>query len=482
MDRTPLKPEPSAAVTSLNLSLTPSETELLQLIRELPNNLAIQLAEVIEADKDRLVVVFYDRLLQNPDASPFLSQEVVHDRLQHSMRGWLRRLFVERSVNIAAFVAEQRKIGEVHARIQVPIHVVMQGARLLKNEIISQLQNRDNNRDEFAVLSSYVSNVINIAIEFMSQAFVLNTKTDAQTDEAYRVFALSQDVSLERETQRAALMEWSQSVLFSLYGSQKDSALPMLSSSDFGLWLHHKGDMIFQGSPILEHIRNDLKYIDTVLLPAMVKAENLVSSDPQEDLPSLPQLIETFKNKTGEIKFLLAELFQAAAALESGRDPLTRTLNRRFLPSILTREVKMAMQKGMELSVMMVDIDNFKRINDNYGHGGGDYVLQQVAETIFSTCRASDFVFRYGGEEFLVVLIEADTISALENAERLRKNIEAQQIIMPDGSMAFVTLSIGVSTFNGHPDFTHLIETADQALYSAKKKGRNRSEVAVPLV
>lgn len=482
MDRTPLKPEPSAAVTSLNLSLTPSETELLQLIRELPNNLAIQLAEVIEADKDRLVVVFYDRLLQNPDASPFLSQEVVHDRLQHSMRGWLRRLFVERSVNIAAFVAEQRKIGEVHARIQVPIHVVMQGARLLKNEIISQLQNRDNNRDEFAVLSSYVSNVINIAIEFMSQAFVLNTKTDAQTDEAYRVFALSQDVSLERETQRAALMEWSQSVLFSLYGSQKDSALPMLSSSDFGLWLHHKGDMIFQGSPILEHIRNDLKYIDTVLLPAMVKAENLVSSDPQEDLPSLPQLIETFKNKTGEIKFLLAELFQAAAALESGRDPLTRTLNRRFLPSILTREVKMAMQKGIELSVMMVDIDNFKRINDNYGHGGGDYVLQQVAETIFSTCRASDFVFRYGGEEFLVVLIEADTISALENAERLRKNIEAQQIIMPDGSMAFVTLSIGVSTFNGHPDFTHLIETADQALYSAKKKGRNRSEVAVPLV
>lgn len=482
MDRTPLKPEPSAAVTSLNLSLTPSETELLQLIRELPNNLAIQLAEVIEADKDRLVVVFYDRLLQNPDASPFLSQEVVHDRLQHSMRGWLRRLFVERSANIAAFVAEQRKIGEVHARIQVPIHVVMQGARLLKNEIISQLQNRDNNRDEFAVLSSYVSNVINIAIEFMSQAFVLNTKTDAQTDEAYRVFALSQDVSLERETQRAALMEWSQSVLFSLYGSQKDSALPMLSSSDFGLWLHHKGDMIFQGSPILEHIRNDLKYIDTVLLPAMVKAENLVSSDPQEDLPSLPQLIETFKNKTGEIKFLLAELFQAAAALESGRDPLTRTLNRRFLPSILTREVKMAMQKGMELSVMMVDIDNFKRINDNYGHGGGDYILQQVAETIFSTCRASDFVFRYGGEEFLVVLIEADTISALENAERLRKNIEAQQIIMPDGSMAFVTLSIGVSTFNGHPDFTHLIETADQALYSAKKKGRNRSEVAVPLV
>ena len=483
MDRTPLKPERTAAATNkINLSLVPSEAELLELVHSLPIHLASQLAELIETDKDRLVVVFYDRLLQNPDASPFLSQEVVHDRLQHSMRGWLRRLFVERSTNIASFVAEQRKIGEVHARIQVPIHVVMQGARLLKNEIIGQLQNRDNTRAEFAVLSGYVSNVINIAIEFMSQAFVSNTKTDAKTDEAYRVFALSQDVSLERESQRAALMEWSQSVLFSLYGSGKNSALPTLSSSDFGLWLHHKGDMIFQGSPVLEHIRDDLKYIDTVLLPAMANAENNTPSVQGTELPSLPDLIETFKNKTGEIKFLLAELFQAASALESGRDPLTRTLNRRFLPSILTREVKMATQKGMELSVMMVDIDNFKSINDNYGHGGGDYILQQVAETIFSTCRASDFVFRYGGEEFLVVLIEADTIAALESAERLRKSIEAQKIVLPDGSVASVTLSIGVSTFNGHPDYTHLIETADQALYTAKKHGRNRCEVAVPLV
>lgn len=455
-------------------SLMPSEWEWVQLTQGLPAPLAKQIADLIDTEKDRLVQVFYDRLLQNPDASAFLSPDIVHNRLQHSMRGWLCRLFVDRTMDVEAFVAEQRKIGEVHARIQVPIHVVMQGARLLKNEIILKLKNLDISREDFATLASYTSNAINIAIELMSQAFVINTKSDAQTDEAYRAFALSQDVTLERESQRAALMEWSQSVLFSLYGARQDSALPPLASSDFGLWLHHKGDMIFHGSPILENIRSDMRYIDNTLLPSIAAAT--VNAD-----PVLTDLIETFKNKTGEIKFLLAELFQAAAAMETGRDPLTRTLNRRFLPSILSREVKMATQNRMELSVMMIDIDNFKRINDTHGHGGGDHILQQVAESIFTLCRASDFVFRYGGEEFLVVLIEANAATAFDTAERLRQKISAQQFLLPDGDTQNITLSIGVSTFNGHPDFSHLIETADQALYEAKRNGRNRTEIAAPL-
>ncbi len=470
------KPTVDQAITgqtlrNINTALTPSEVEWVHLGDNLSNDLSEKLGHLIEDDKGRLVRVFYDRLLQNPDASPFLSQEVVHDRLQHSMRGWLRRLFVERTATVEEFVAEQRKIGAVHARIQVPIHVVMQGARILENEIIKQLQNLELTPADVVQLSNYVNNTINIAIEFMSQAFVSNTKTDAKTDEAYRVFALSQDVSLERESQRAALMEWSQSVLFGLYGSKPDLALPALSSSDFGLWLHHKGDIIFQGSPVLDSLRSNVRYIDSELLPAM-------TTESRKPTPDISALVETLKNKTGEMKFLLAELFQAAVALETGRDPLTRTLNRRFLPSILSREVKMATQNKIDLSIMMIDLDNFKYINDSYGHSSGDHILQQIAEIILSNSRTSDFVFRYGGEEFLVVLIEADTDCAFDNAERLRKRIESQPITLPDGTVTSVTLSIGISTFNGHPDYSHLIETADQALYKAKQNGRNRSEIA----
>lgn len=456
---------------NFNAEISPSELEWVQLGQNLSESQTKILAALIDKNKERLVGIFYDRLLQNTEATPFLSQEIVHDRLRHSMRGWLYRLFVERMANVEDFVAEQRKIGAVHARIQVPIHLVMQGARILENEIIKQLQNQNLNRTDFEQLSAYVNNNIDIAIEFMSQAFVSNTKSDAKTDEAYRVFALSQDMSLERESQRAALMEWSQSVLFSLYSNKPDTILPTLAASDFGLWLHHKGDIIFQGAPALQSLRETARYIDNELLPDM-------TGQCQQAARDISTLIETLKNKTNEMKFLLSELFQSAVALETGRDPLTRTLNRRFLPSILSREVKMATKNKINLGVMMLDIDNFKIINDSYGHSSGDHILQQVAEIILSCSRSSDFVFRYGGEEFLIILIEADQHCAVENAERLRKRIESQPLTLPDGSVLSVTLSIGVSVFNGHPDYNHLIEAADQALYKAKQNGRNRTEIA----
>lgn len=92
--------------------------------------------------------------------------------------------------------------------------------------------------------------------------------------------------------------------------------------------------------------------------------------------------------------------------MEGGRDPLTRALNRRFLPAILGREVTFAKENGTALSVMLVDIDHFKAINDRHGHQVGDEVLRQVAQVIVGNVRATDFVFRYGGEEFLIVLVE----------------------------------------------------------------------------
>src|SRR5690606_35097534 len=102
-----------------------------------------------------------------------------------------------------------------------------------------------------------------IAIEIMSQAFVKDARESAQTDEAYRAFTLSHDFPLERESQRAALMEWSQSLLFNLY-SNSDSSFHPLASSDFGLWLQHKADLMFSNSGTSENIRRNVEHIDDV--------------------------------------------------------------------------------------------------------------------------------------------------------------------------------------------------------------------------
>lgn len=165
-------------------------------------------------------------------------------------------------------------------------------------------------------------------------------------------------------------------------------------------------------------------------------------------------------------------LFRTSEARESGRDPLTCTLNRRFLPTILSREVTQAMRREVPFSVLMLDIDHFKSVNDTFGHTCGDRVLRGVAEKIVSACRASDFIFRYGGEEFLIALVEIDMDEAFRIAERIREMVADAST---DSFGVKVTVSIGVATFDGHPDYTHLIEDADKALYKAKNLGRNKS-------
>lgn len=457
-----------------NLSIeerSATAAELAALASSLPCELASRLSDVVAENREALVKDFYDNLLANAEAAPFLSPQIVQDRLQHSMRQWLAGLFETRPIASDVFIRSQRKIGAIHARIQVPIFVVMQGARLIKSGIIERLKLLQLPAGDMIQLITYTYDIIDLAVGVMSEAFVEDSQATAQVDQAYRAFALGQDVSLERESQRAALMEWSQSVLLGLYGTSGEEDLPPLGRSDFGLWLQHKAPIIFAELPELDKLRQAVQQMDEVILRRLLDSRS-------DKTGKMASALEDFQAAIGEIKFLLTEMFRVAAGLESGRDPLTRMLNRRFLSSILTREIKMASTTDTGLSVLLVDVDRFKDINDRYGHSAGDVVIQKIAEAILASSRSSDFVFRYGGEEFLIVLAEADNHSAMAVAEQIRLAIGAQEIALPDGSRASITASIGVATFNGHPDYRYLIEAADKALYKAKQKGRNRCESA----
>ncbi|HEY6630023.1 MAG TPA: GGDEF domain-containing protein [Rhizobiaceae bacterium] len=427
------------------------------------------LVGIIAQSIDALVAAFYETLLAHEEASEFLSHSVVQDRLSGSLRGWILDLLEEQDEQ--AFADRQMQIGHVHARIKIPIHLVLEGATVLKSNIGRQLADLPLSGREVACAMILLDQRVDLAMRLMSAAYVSGTKNSVQVDEAYRLFSLGQDISLERETQRAALLEWSQMILFDLFGKGATIPLPTIHASPFGLWLRHRAAMLFQGQPALASIEAAMHQIDAVLLPKIAAARTSQGATLNEPLGRLQAAID-------EIKFLLAGLFQATSALEMGRDPLTRTLNRRFLPSILGREVALARTNGTPFSVMMIDVDHFKQINDRWGHSVGDLVLRQVAELILENVRLSDFVFRYGGEEFLVALVETDAIEAQEAAERIRETIMVQKFRLPDGGEMQATASIGVASFQGHPDYAVLVDAADHALYRAKAEGRNRVEAA----
>jgi diguanylate cyclase (GGDEF)-like protein len=165
--------------------------------------------------------------------------------------------------------------------------------------------------------------------------------------------------------------------------------------------------------------------------------------------------------------------YQAAMQLAL-LDPLTRLGNRAALDNALRRELQLAERHHHELSVLMIDVDHFKKINDQYGHVAGDLVLQQIARTIESVCRETDISFRYGGEEFVVLLRKTNERGARIIGERLRREINTIAVEHSNRTIQ-PSVSIGISTrASGQKEhIDDLFERADKALYRAKQAGRN---------
>ncbi len=158
-------------------------------------------------------------------------------------------------------------------------------------------------------------------------------------------------------------------------------------------------------------------------------------------------------------------------------DPLTGLYNRRMFWEIATKELSKADRYGDYFSIIMLDIDYFKKINDTYGHDVGDMVIKKVAEILKKNVRSSDVVARWGGEEFIIMLPKTGLVDAVKVAEKLREIIEKTPIRLKDGRVIRITVSGGVSTFKGSESLEQLIREADMALYEAKRKGRNRVEI-----
>ncbi|CDM98016.1 MULTISPECIES: GGDEF domain-containing protein [Limnospira] len=157
-------------------------------------------------------------------------------------------------------------------------------------------------------------------------------------------------------------------------------------------------------------------------------------------------------------------------------DELTGLLNRRFLNSRLEQEIAYHQQMGFPLSIMLIDIDHFKKINDQFGHLAGDYVLQKVAKLTNKFLRVNDLAFRYGGEEFMVLLPRSEISQALDMAEGLRVSISQLYFNHPDIPSDFqITASFGISELTKDVRcLDDLLKQADLALYQAKSQGRNQ--------
>ncbi|MET3939478.1 diguanylate cyclase [Paenibacillus sp. PvP094] len=179
--------------------------------------------------------------------------------------------------------------------------------------------------------------------------------------------------------------------------------------------------------------------------------------------------IAEFINKSNEMLFLLER--------RASTDHLTNLSNRRQFEKSLELQLERARENRQKLSLLVIDIDRFKKVNDTYGHSAGDAVLKQLGQLLIEHSRSADMVSRNGGEEFAILLLDCGNHQALAIAESIRQSVEKYLFALPDGTTIRLTISIGVAVFPDHcdeRDDADFFEQADRALYEAKNTGRNR--------
>lgn len=179
--------------------------------------------------------------------------------------------------------------------------------------------------------------------------------------------------------------------------------------------------------------------------------------------------IAEFINKSNEMLFLLER--------RASTDHLTNLSNRREFEKSLELQLERARENRQKLSLLVIDIDRFKKVNDTYGHSAGDAVLKQLGQLLIEHSRSADMVSRNGGEEFAILLLDCGNHQALAIAESIRQSVEKYLFALPDGTTIRLTISIGVAVFPDHcddQDDADFFEQADRALYEAKNTGRNR--------
>lgn len=411
-----------------------------------------------------IVDTFYAELMAVEEARSFLDHHLVDSRLRASMAGWIAGLFEPRPAeDIGALIAAQQRVGEVHARIRVPVHLVMHSAQILYRAISAECAVAGADAREVRTDLLLVSDVLQYTLVLINESFLRSTMRGEREALSLRESLLAGDLAVECERARASLFDWARQVVDAMLRppSGPETAPPRVQGSDWGRWILYRGELLLGGDPTLQELKVRALALERRLEACM-------------DAAQVGACVDEIQQEVSVMSLSLSRLSERALARGGARDPLTRLLNRRFLDTVLQREVQLALTLRVPFSVLMLDLDHFKRVNDGHGHPAGDEVLRQMAQLLLDGVRTSDFVFRFGGEEFVVVLGAADAAEGAGVAAELLSRVRRHHFVLEDGTTLQLTVSVGIAQHDGHPDFRRIIERADAALYAAKAAGRDR--------
>ncbi len=427
-----------------------------------------------EKNKEQIAQTYFDIICSTNEGKKLFTQEEISTELVPGLESWICDLFIIRheEEDILTYINNHFEVGEKFVRINMPSHLLNLGSRVLKMDICNRLINKDCDTKDAKAIYTQVAMIVDTSMSITMEAFMDDKLIIERRSQALQNHILGSELAEACQNIRAEMHNWHTTLLNIMLkpGEITVDDLPAVGNSQFALWLRHKANVFFKDADEIEILNLEIKAIEQKFCD-LLKFKN--DNNSQELLTT----IESINAHVKKMSWLLESLAERAHALDSGRDPLTRLYNRRYLDVIMQKETALAINNDTPHVVMMIDIDDFKHINDSYGHQDGDKVIENVARALYESVRSSDYVFRYGGDEFLILLINTEQNQAKNAAKEILKKINIYELNLGDGRNVDISISIGIAKFRGSSDYMSLIKQADKALLKAKQSGKNKFSV-----
>ena len=411
---------------------------------------------------------YFSELLKEPIACRFFKNRDPQKLKEKEINGINRFYSMFINNNLSILKEELTELGKLHYNLQIEFSFFLEKLNRLELIFVKKMfLLQKNPEDKFPFISKFFDTIR----DYVAKGYMLeHIKREHNIIRTYIEQSLGEKfINIKSIIEKHIV--WEENILKYLSTDIMEKEIQLDSSKcEMGKWLENLKSKDTESVIRLKNLHDELHLI----------AENIIAFKKLDKYTLLLDEYNQFiKQNLLFMSSLITFLFNEEIE-ELQRDPLTDLLTRRTLEEIFVNVLDISMITGEPFGVAFIDIDNFKKINDTYGHDAGDVVLKKVAEVLRNTLRRSDYIFRYGGEEF-VIIVPATTKDAFYKVlEKIRKRIN-QTPIKINGNQINVSVSIGgVVIYTKHVlPLSKVIKMADSLMYKAKKAGKNRVFVEV---
>lgn len=408
---------------------------------------------------------FYEVLLNDAAAKRFLTTQLVEDHLKSKLHQWLTQTLSAKhsETDIHDIVNAQRTVGEVHSRINVPMNMVNNAMSNIKKVLFTRIRQdatiAPNQKVELIIV---LNMLLDAGLSLINESYIEERVSNERHAQEFRTRSSAHEMAIEIERVKGALFGWmTQFMADMLTGS--NNRLIDIHHQEFSLWIRHKLSFFSADQRVVNKITHNLDVLQTTL--------NQLHNNPDVDREDHIRSISALTNECG---WLLGQIADSNIENATREDSLTSLIGRRFMAPILQSETQLALKTDEPYSIMMIDVDNFKSVNDIHGHQAGDAVLASIGRHLKRSLRVTDYAFRFGGEEFMILMPETRLELAERAAEKLLETVRNNEVKLDNGRTLKVTISIGLAQFEKDPDYQQVIKVADEKLYVAKHSGKDR--------